>query len=68
MLLNNKKIKHLVLTNDGEFSEYLPHENLVDIDWGKLSLKYPDDLKSLHTSYEGHIDVYNSIMKKIKNL
>jgi hypothetical protein len=65
VLLKNKNIKHLVLTNDTEFDMYLPQENLVDVDWGKLSLKYPDDLKSLHTSYEGHIDVYDSIIKKL---
>jgi hypothetical protein len=66
VLLKNKNIKHLILTNDTEFSEYVPQENLVDVDWGILSLNYPDDLKSLHTSWEGHVDVYNSIIKKIK--
>jgi hypothetical protein len=66
VLLKNKNIKHLILTNDIEFSEYIPQKNLVDVDWGLLSLNYPDDLKSLHTSWEGHIDVYNSIIKKIK--
>ena len=65
VLLKNKNIKHLVLTNDTEFNSYLPHENLVDISWGKLSLKYPDDLKTLHTSYEGHIEVYNTILSKL---
>jgi hypothetical protein len=66
VLLKNNNIKHFVLTNDTEFSSYVPSENLVDIDWGKLSLEYPDDLKSLHTSWEGHVSVYNEIMKKLK--
>jgi hypothetical protein len=65
VLLKNKNIKHLVLTNDTEFNSYLPQKNLVDINWGELSLKYPDDLKSLHTSYEGHIEVYNTIISKL---
>jgi hypothetical protein len=65
-LLKNKNIKHYILTHDHEFPLYVPTENLVHVDWGKLSLKYPDDLKTLHTSYLGQIEVYESIMKKLE--
>lgn len=66
VLLNNNNIKHLILTNDSEFDSYVSRKNLVDVDWGKLSIQYPDDLKSLHTSYEGHIVVFDKIIKKLK--
>jgi polysaccharide pyruvyl transferase WcaK-like protein len=64
-LLKNNGVKHIILTSDPEFLLYVPQENLVDIDWGKLSLKYPDDLKSLHTSFEGQKVVYETILRKI---
>ena len=65
VLLKNRGIKHFVLTNDTEFNQYIPDENLVDVDWGKLSQTYPDDLKSLHTSWEGQKVVYDNICKKL---
>jgi hypothetical protein len=66
ILLKNNNIKHFVLTNDQEFPEYISNDNLIDVDWGKLSTKYPDDMGTLHTSFEGHIDVYNSILNKLQ--
>ena len=54
-----------MLTNDNEFKLYVPSENLIDVNWGKLSQKYPDDLKSLHTSWEGQKEVYEAILRKI---
>jgi hypothetical protein len=65
VLLKNKGIKHFVLTNDSEFNLYVPNENLVDVDWGKLSQKYPDDLKTLHTSWEGQKEVCGAILQKL---
>jgi len=65
ILLKNNNINHFILTNDQEFNKYIPEKNLINIDWGKLSLIYPDDLKSLHTSYEGHKIVYNTILKNL---
>jgi len=65
VLLKNRGIKHFVLTNDNEFDLYIPNENLVDVDWGKLSQMYPDDLKSLHTSWEGQKVVYETILQKL---
>jgi hypothetical protein len=67
VLLKKNKIPHLILAWDTEFEKFIDKENLLDIDWGKISLKYPDDLKSFHTSYEGHIEVYKKIMEKLKN-
>jgi hypothetical protein len=65
VLLKNKGIKHFVLTNDNEFNLYIPNKDLVDIDWGNLSQMYPDDLKSLHTSWEGQKVVYETILRKL---
>ena len=61
VLLKNNNIKHFLLTNEKEFYDYLPQDNIIDVDWGELSIKYPDDLKSLHTSYEGHLQVFKKI-------
>jgi hypothetical protein len=67
-LLKNKNIKHYILTHEvDEFKLYVATENLVHVNWGSLSSKYPDDLKTLHTSYLGQIEVYESIIKKIQN-
>jgi hypothetical protein len=65
-LLKSKGIKAFVLTYDPDFKNYIPEESLVNVDWGILSQKYPDDLKTLHTSAEGHKEVFESIMQKIE--
>lgn len=65
MLLKKNGIKHFILTCDELYKQFVPLENLVNVDWGYLSLKYPDTIGSLHTSDEGHIDVFQTIMKKI---
>ena len=65
-LLKAKGIPHFILTHDEEFKKYIPDENLLNIDWGIICRKFPDDIKSFHTSYEGHIEVFNEILKKIK--
>jgi len=65
VLLCNKKINNYILTHDHDFNEYIPSENLIYVNWGDLSIKYPDPLGSLHTSFEGHIQVYNNILGKI---
>lgn len=65
-LLKSKEINHLILTSDGEFTQYIPKENLVNVDWHTLSKKYPDDLNTLHTSAEGQKVAYETVIKKIK--
>lgn len=68
ILLKNKGIKHIVLTPYvNEFSKYIDKNDLLDVDWGILSNEYPDDLKSLHTSYEGHKIVFEKIKNKLKS-
>ena len=65
-LLRNKNINHYVLTHDvDDLSSYIDKKNMININWGDLSIKYPDDLKSLHTSSEGHKIVYETILKKM---
>lgn len=66
ILLKNKGIKHLFLTYDKGFDSYIKSENVVDVDFMKLSHQYPDDMGTMHTSYVGHKIVYNSIIKKIE--
>ena len=65
LLLKRKNINHLVLTYDGEFTEYIDSQNIVNVDFGALSQKYPDDMNTLHFSAEGHRILYEAIMKKI---
>ena len=64
-LLKANNIKHLILTDDTYYDQIIPKENLVNISWGELSEKYPDDLGSLHTGEKGHKIVYNEILKNI---
>lgn len=63
-LLINNIIPYIIIDNDLELLELIPAKNKCYIDWGELSKKYPDDIPSLHTSYQGHIEVYNTILKK----
>lgn len=65
-LLKSKGINHLILTYDSEFTQFIPRENLVNVDWYKLSSKFPDDLGTLHTSAEGQRVVYETIIKKVE--
>jgi hypothetical protein len=67
-LLKNNKIPHLILNeNIDDLKSYIPNENLLNISWGKLSIKYPDDLKTLHMSHEGHKIVYETILTKLSS-
>jgi len=66
VLLKNQNIKHYILTPDVlDFAPYVNTKNLININWGELSIKFPDDLKSLHTSFEGHKEVFEKIKNKI---
>lgn len=66
LMLKRSKIKHLILTNEiKEYNKYIDIENLVEISWGDLSLKFPDPLNSLHTSAEGHKIVFENIIRKL---
>lgn len=66
-LLRSANIKHLLLTDEPiEYSKYMPKENIVNVDWGKLSVDYPDDLPSLHTGAAGHRIAADAILKKFE--
>lgn len=65
VLLENTNIKHLVFVDDSEYKLYIPDESRVDVNWGQLSLDYPDDMKTLHTSWEGQKLVYESVLNKL---
>lgn len=66
-LLKNNGIKHIILCHDVDgFAPYVSQENLCFIDWGYLSTTFPDDLPSLHTSPEGHVEVFKILIKKLK--
>jgi hypothetical protein len=66
-LLKNKGIKHLILTHEiEEYSKFIDMTNLVDFSWGQLSLDYPDDLPSWHTSAQGHVKAAEIVMKRLK--
>lgn len=60
-LLKNNNIKHYILSDDLELNMYVDDKNVIHNSWGKLSKKYPDLMKSLHTSHEGHKIVFNTI-------
>ena len=64
-LLKNTNIKHLVFTDDCEYELYISEENRVDVSWGQLSLEFPDDMKTLHTSWEGQKKVYEAVLNKL---
>lgn len=66
LLLKRAGIKHLILTREvEEYNKFMDVENLVDVDWGKLSIDYPDDLPTFHTNFEGHCVVFNTVLTKL---
>jgi len=65
-LLKSNGINHLFLTYDCEFNQYICSENLVNVDFMKLSKEYPDDMGTMHTSNIGHDIVFNDVINKLK--
>ena len=41
-------------------------ENIVNVDWGKLSRDFPDDIPTMHTNPTGHKIVADTILKKFE--
>jgi len=67
LLLKRAGIKHLMLTHEvEEYKKFMDIENLVNVNWGELSVMYPDELKSLHTSEQGHKVVFETVLSKLK--
>lgn len=66
-LLKRAGLRHLIFSQEVDaYARYIDRENLVDISWGQLSLDYPDDLPSYHTSAEGHKVARDRVMAKLK--
>jgi len=66
-LLKRAGLKHLIFTQEVEaYAKYIDRENLVEISWGQLSIDYPDDLPSWHTSAAGHRVAYEKVMTKLR--
>jgi hypothetical protein len=67
LLLKNAGVNHLILTHEVEYySQFIENKNLANVSWGQLSIDYPDDLNTWHTSAEGHVKVSEIILDKLK--
>lgn len=67
--LKNANIPHLIGTEPiDEFKKFvlIDNNNHMELDWGVLSVKYPDDIPSMHTSAIGHRAAAKIALKKIK--
>lgn len=68
LLLERNHIKHYILIPDWTmdiFGTFILKTRLINIDWGRLSLEYPDVFKTMHTSSKGHQRVYEAILNVI---
>lgn len=66
-LLKKHNIKHLMLTHEpNNYSKFMDEENLLWFSWGELSIEFPDDLPSWHTSSKGHIKAHDMVLNKLK--
>jgi hypothetical protein len=48
-----------------DYGKTIDDDNLIYVNWGELSLMYPDDLPTLHTSKLGQEVVFNRVMAKL---
>jgi hypothetical protein len=66
-LLKRANVKHLILTHEvAYYSKFIDIQNLVNLSWAILCKTYPDDLPTLHTSNEGHVVAFNTVLAKFK--
>jgi hypothetical protein len=66
-LLKSAGIKHLILTHEvPEYGKFIDSNNILDFSWGQLSLDYPDDLPSWHTSALGHVRAAEIVITRLK--
>jgi len=66
-LLRNKNLNHLMLIpNVHPYQDLVLKENLNYLSWGELTTKYPDTVGSGHAGPQGHVEVYESILKKLQ--
>lgn len=66
-LLVKKGIPHLVFDNFNEMVDIIPKYYRMNVNWGELSKRFPDDIPTSHTSALGHKEVYNSVLKKLSD-
>lgn len=66
-LLLQNSIPHLIIDSDPSLLEIIPPKYTCLVNWGLLSAKFPDDIPTKHTSYEGHLEVYKIILEKYNN-
>lgn len=67
--IKKKGINCIIMTpNNHGYENYFDNGDIMYQNWYDLSLKYPDKIKSLHTSEEGHADTANRLIKKIKEM
>jgi hypothetical protein len=66
-LLKRANVPHLILTHEPDYyTKFIDSINICELSWGQLSIDYPDDLPSWHTSAQGHRQAFELIMTKIK--
>jgi hypothetical protein len=66
-LLKRSNINHLILTHEPVYyKKFIDEINVCELDWGRLSMIYPDDLPSKHTSKEGHKVAFEKVLDKLK--
>jgi hypothetical protein len=66
-LLKRAGIRHIILTHEPDYyKKFIDSINICELSWGQLSIDYPDDLPSWHTSAQGHQRAYEMILSKLK--
>lgn len=67
ILLRNKGINHLMLLpNLEQYTDIVLSENMLRLNWGEITLKYPDQIPTGHATEQGHVEVFDSILAKLK--
>lgn len=66
-LLRNRNLKHIMLLpNMWSYEDTVLEENKMNLNWGELTVKYPDTVGTGHSSPQGHIEAYNMILNKLQ--
>jgi len=60
-----KGIPTLVAAEKETLAALIKDSDYVRLSWGELALEYPDDLKSAHTSEEGHKKAFSTVANHI---
>ena len=65
--LSNAGVKHVMLLPWVElYKDLVKEENKMQLSWGEITLKYPDEVNTGHASEQGHILAYEMIMNKLQ--